>query len=622
MRSARKLRRWTFGARRPTVYLAKVGVLAFALVSGAATGTAPASAYDTSTLAGKIASVRGTAGLQIRFSAFVEQEAGEDLASGPSSSNPITPPFVLSSPLDGSSVAPPDVTVNQDSNAGPQNETAIAVDPNNPRRVVIGANDYATRTWSCEVGSTPCSALGDGYSGTYYSNDGGSTWCCASADPSSTGTLIPGVEHLTGGPYDAGGDPAVAFDSRGIAYYAGLGLNRSSPPNTVAVNRGTFDSRGALSWRAPTFINPTTSPSVLSDKEWIGADDHTASPFRDRVYVSFTKFIFNPRNGDYVKSPIYLVSSKDGADTFTAPASITGNVIYDQGSRVVVGADGTVYVFFAGSTRLAALNSVYVVKSTDGGANWSRPVQISPLQDISPIANAAFRTNSFPAADVAPNGDLYVAWSSLMSDSGGLCPTNTHVGCHATAVYSTSRDGGTSWSAPVPVASALDSRTQTAIGYPVTQPDGTTLDAPAPRRIDTLFPSVAISPSGVVYMSAYAADVVSPWQRCASAPPPPVGRVECDQLGSYIDNARLDYTVTDLTTGVARLVTTHPINTRNGFGGEFFGDYTDIAVGSDNAFHALWTDTNNRQSVTWFFGYQFVPTSINQQDVVTAAGNF
>jgi hypothetical protein len=69
-------------------------------------------------------------------------------------------------------------------------------------------------------------------------------------------------------------------------------------------------------------------------------------------------------------------------------------------------------------------------------------------------------------------------------------------------------------------------------------------------------------------------------------------------------------------------VTTNPINTRYGFGGGFIGDYTDIAVGSDDVFHALWTDTNNQQSVVWWYGYQFVPTPIHQQDVVTASGNF
>jgi hypothetical protein len=69
-------------------------------------------------------------------------------------------------------------------------------------------------------------------------------------------------------------------------------------------------------------------------------------------------------------------------------------------------------------------------------------------------------------------------------------------------------------------------------------------------------------------------------------------------------------------------VSTHPINTQYGFGGGFFGDYTDISVGSDGQFHALWTDSNNEQNVEWFYGAQFVPTPIHQQDVVTAKGNF
>src|SRR5438270_13336128 len=84
---------------------------------------------DINTLAGKVASVNGTAGLQIRFSAFIEEEAKENFAV-PNSSAPITPPFVLSSPLDGTSIQPPDVTVKQHTAGAPQNETSNAVQPN------------------------------------------------------------------------------------------------------------------------------------------------------------------------------------------------------------------------------------------------------------------------------------------------------------------------------------------------------------------------------------------------------------------------------------------------------------------------------------------------------------
>jgi hypothetical protein len=595
------------------------------LVAGLIASVAPASAtthYDINTLAGKLASLNGTAGLQIRFSAFLQEQA-QDPSAGQTPTSPITPSFVQSSPLDGNTVAAPDVTVNQDTAAAPQNETAIAVDPNNPNRVVAAANDYVTRTWSCTAGSTPCSALGDGYSGTYFSNDGGQTWAGLSSDPSHLGTLIPGVERLTGGQYDAGGDPSVAFDSKGNVYYAGLGFNRTSAPNTVAVNKGTFDSSANLTWGPPTFIDQTTSPAVLNDKEWIAADSNPSSPFRDRVYVTYTRFVFNAHTGSFVQAPIQFAYSADGGATFSTPVSIGGNVLYDQGSRPIVGPDGTLYVIFEGATRLATLDSEWIVKSTDGGATFSKPVKIADVQDIIPPASTAFRVNSFPAGAAAPNGDLYVAWSSQQSNSGGLCPTATNSGCHVTALFSKSTDGGATWSAASPVLPGVDASSRTAIGYPVTQPDGSTLNAPAARPVDTLWPGVAVSPSGRVYMSAYAADVVSPWQTCAAGPPAPEGRINCTTLGNYINNARLDYDVTDLSTNVTpQVVSTHPINTRNGFGGGFIGDYTDLAVGSDNTFHAFWTDTNNKQYVTWFYGLQFVPTLINQEDVVTASAKF
>jgi hypothetical protein len=583
---------------------AALGAAVMVVLAGSASAASPQT-YDINTLAGKVASLHGTAGLQIRFSAFIEEEAEQEEAAPPGAP-PITPAFVLSSPLDGNTVQPPNVTVNQDIAGAPQNETSIAVDPNNPNRVVGSANDYVSRTWACTVSGTPCSALGEAASGTYFSNDGGSTWCCTSTDPQHLGTIIPGINKLTGGQYDAGGDPSVAFDSHGHVYYAGLGFDRTSAPNTVAVNKGTF-SGGNLSWSQPTFINQTTSPSTLNDKEWIAVDSHTGSPFRDRIYVTWTRFLFNAHNGNYIQSPIAFVSSSDGGATFTTPKLISGNVLYGQGSHPVVGPDGTLYVFWSGSTRLASLNSTYMVKSSDGGATWSEPVSISTVQNSHLLANTAFRNNSYPAAAAAPNGDLYATWT-----------TQTSTG--SVAVYSKSTNGGSSWSNPVPVFAAA---TRTPIGYPVSQPSGGTLNAPSPAgAVEDIFPAAGVGPNGRVYLGAYRGDVVSPWQTCAAGPPPPEGRINCTTLGDYIHNTRLDYVVRDVTTGVTQTVSTHPINTQNGFGGGFFGDYTDLAVGSDNTFHALWTDSNNKQSVVWFYGFQFVPTSINQEDVVTGSGSY
>src|SRR5262249_55462685 len=153
----------------------------------AQTDQAVSQSFDLTTLAGKLASIRATAPPDIRFSARLEfaaegdegTEPGDILAPGGDGTAPVPNPALL----DGDSIQGPAVTVNLDRGGAPQNETAIAVDPTNPNRVVAGANDYVAGTWGCFINGVPCSAFGDGYSGTYFSNDGGASWCCSSSDP-------------------------------------------------------------------------------------------------------------------------------------------------------------------------------------------------------------------------------------------------------------------------------------------------------------------------------------------------------------------------------------------------------------------------------------------------------
>src|SRR5207245_8823303 len=60
--------------------------------------------YDVNTLAGKVASVNGTTGLQVRFSALIEQEAADEDAATPASTSARA--HVLSRPLDRTTVPP------------------------------------------------------------------------------------------------------------------------------------------------------------------------------------------------------------------------------------------------------------------------------------------------------------------------------------------------------------------------------------------------------------------------------------------------------------------------------------------------------------------------------------
>ena len=94
---------------------------------------------------------------------------------------------------------------------GPHNETSIAVNPTNPDNIIGGANDY-------QLGLNPGGHVSETVlSRAHVSFDGGKTWSEYPLNANST--------------YQATGDPAVAFDADGHAYYATLGFRFVGPGN-------------------------------------------------------------------------------------------------------------------------------------------------------------------------------------------------------------------------------------------------------------------------------------------------------------------------------------------------------------------------------------------------------
>ncbi|HEY0583854.1 MAG TPA: exo-alpha-sialidase, partial [Chloroflexota bacterium] len=162
-----------------------------------------------------------------------------------------------------------------------QNETAVAVDPNDSRRIVTGYNDYRR---------------GDGTCGTSYSQDGGRTW----NDSTAPNGFTRGFGGFAREYWQGGGDTSVAWDSRGNAYLSCQLFNRGQPtsPNpdqssTFVVFRST--QNGGASWDFPgryVTLNQDTDGSgvILEDKQYLTVDNSVSSPFRDRLYVTWTEF--------------------------------------------------------------------------------------------------------------------------------------------------------------------------------------------------------------------------------------------------------------------------------------------------------------------------------------------
>src|ERR1700736_6144548 len=153
-----------------------------------------------------------------RISGYIMQDvqAGTNgqarAAKNPKVSSGVVPPTADS--FGCSQVSGNNVRANQDcsSNTVPryagrgqaQNETAIAVNPTNPQNVIGSQNDYRR---------------GDGSCGYDFSKDGGKDWGGALLPMGSSGGGVnksPAARHY----WTSSGDPAIAFDSTGAAYYS------------------------------------------------------------------------------------------------------------------------------------------------------------------------------------------------------------------------------------------------------------------------------------------------------------------------------------------------------------------------------------------------------------------
>lgn len=418
------------------------------------------------------------------------------------------------------------ILVNQDFNFRAQNETSIAVNPNNPQHLVAGYNDYRAG-WP----------IGGGFSTSF---DGGKTW----HDGLITFPALVTVEGIVEPPVGTG-DPAVAFANDGAVYQTSIGFSATWCENGVFAYRS---DDGGLSWFRPVVATGrgtvdywpyATDCSVFLDKEFMTVDT-SGGPHDGRIYVTYTRFLFEG-GAAYYESPIYLAYSDDKAESWTVVGEINGAsadlceyqedvtggagagatgpdaTSYDcdenQFSYPVVGSDGTLYVHFFneqnesewtgggfdGSGAFESDNQILVVQVDPDTFAVTGPYQVSMVADgltnypFSPfngrqtVCNGGWRLNAAGTISVGPSDELYVVWAdnrngdefaypTFVNASDGSCPgpeqTSTDV------FISKSTDGGMTWSAPMRISKD-------------------------PANFDNWFPWVAVGDNGWVWVVYY-----------------------------------------------------------------------------------------------------------------------
>lgn len=249
---------------------------------------------------------------------------------------------------------------------------------------------------------------------------------------------LPGV-----GQWQLSGDPVVAFDGDGHAYALYIAFDRPEDYDTLgraAHRNGIFLNRsddGGAHWRAePTAViaQPERAGIPFEDKPAFAIDEGSDPARRGAIYVAWTEFRRH-------ESAILFARSTDGGASFAAPVEISDrpgspkdSVGADEGTDLAVAPDGTVYVVWSDSV------GIHLDRSADGGRTFGADVLVARTPDIVFDVPGVARANGYPSLELDPrSGRLYVAW--VDARSGVPAP-----------YLATSSDGGASWSAPVAVA--------------------------------------------------------------------------------------------------------------------------------------------------------------------------
>lgn len=215
------------------------------------------------------------------------------------------------------------------------------------------------------------------------STNGGATW---------TQGFLPGITNVeqVGNPYDRVSDPSVAFDAaHQVWLIASLPIvNSTAPTPAVLVSR----SIDGISWQNPIAV---TAPVNGPDKSWIVCDNTNTSPFFGHCYVEWDDF----GNG----SRITMNTSTDGGLTW-GPSLNTADVATGLGGQPLVQPDGTVIVPINNANQ----TSMLAFRSTDGGATWNTSVKIADISDHA--VAGSLRTSPLPSAEIDEAGTVYVVW--------------------------------------------------------------------------------------------------------------------------------------------------------------------------------------------------------------------
>ena len=480
-----------------------------------------------------------------------------------------------------------------------QNETWVAVDPNNSSHVLSSYNDYRR---------------GDGTCGVSYSLNGGKSW----ADTTTPNGFTRGDIFGTPREYwQGGGDTSVAWDTKGNSYLSCQLFNRGNgvSPNPDQSSgfflfRSTHTDGASFNFpgRPVEEANDTAGAgNVLIDKALMTVDNHPASKFADRIYVSWTTFAADGT------AYIYEAFSNDYGESFSAPVLVSGDSNLcgntfglptpqgrcneNQDSQPFTAPDGTLYVVYTNFNNVVTgndnRNQILIARSNNGGKSFSKPVKASDFYDLPDCDtyqgtgadpgracvpekgsshNSVFRATNYPigAVDPTDSNRIVVTVGSYINrnsnENRGCTPDgfaadglNKYIGvkdggCNNDILYSVSTNGGKAFS-----GTTIDPRLLPVV-----------TDTAKQATTDQFWQGATITPNGTLVVDYYDRS-----------------------YGNDNTTGYSDITVSashDRVTFAHKRVTSSSNPPPTQFNGQFMGDYIGIDA-TDTTAYPIWSDT-------------------------------